>query len=69
MTILYYIIIRLTVVAWADIWQLYAIVSPSDTMKARLTYLNIDTYVKQRITPNGSLLKWWGYAQKWAHPP
>ena len=69
MTILYYIIIRLTVVVRADIWQLYAIVSPADTMKTRLTYLNTITYVKPRITPNGSLLKWSGYAQKWAHPP
>lgn len=64
-----YTIIRLTVVAWADIRQLYAIVSPADTMKTRLTYLNTITYVKLRIAPNGSLLKWWGYAQKWAHPP
>ena len=62
-------IYRLTCVCWVNIWQLYAIVSPARTMKTRLTYLYIDNYTNQRITPNGSLLRWWGNAQKWAHPP
>ena len=52
-----------------SIWQLYAIVSPARTMRTRLTYLYIDILGNPRITPNGSLMKWWGYASKWAHPP
>ena len=62
-------IIRLTCVAWANISQLYADVSPARTMRTRLTYLYIDKVANLRITPNGSLLKWLGYASKWAHPP
>ena len=62
-------IIRLTCVCWVSIWQLYADVSPARTMRTRLTYLYIDKVANLRITPNGSLLKWWGYASKWAHPP
>lgn len=63
------IILRLTCVIWVDIWQLFAIVSPARTMKTRLTYLYISKFTNLRITPNGSLLKWWGYVSKWAHPP
>ena len=41
----------------------------SYTMKHRLTYLYIGISLNFRITPNGSLLIFGGYAAKWAHPP
>ena len=63
------IILRLTCVIWVDIRQLFANVSPITNTKTRLTYLYIDILSNLCITPNGSLLKWCGYAQKWAHPP
>ena len=65
----YNIIYRLTCFCEGIIWRLYAVVSPRLYHETRLTYLYIDKVTNLRITPNGSLLKWWGYAQKWAHPP
>lgn len=63
------IIYRLTCFCEGITWRLYAVVSPRLYHETRLTYLYIDKVVTFRITPNGSLMKWWGYAQKWAHPP
>lgn len=40
---------------------------PSNTIA--LTHLYIVLFVKSCIAPNGSLLVWWGNAEKWAHPP
>lgn len=50
-------------------WFLWPLFPHANAMDARLAYLYIALSYHFRITPNGSLLKWWGYAQKWAHPP
>ena len=59
-------IIRLTVVLWRIVLPMFPHI---DTMKTRLTCYYTSLMSHQRITPNGSLTKWWGYASKWAHPP
>lgn len=66
MNIILHIIDSLTLVI---AWEFLPMFPHDDTIKTRLTYLYIVHLYNSRITPNGSLLKWWGYAQKWAHPP
>lgn len=66
MNIVLYIIGLITLVI---AWEFLPMFPHHDTIKTRLTYLYIVLSCNSRITPNGSLMKWWGYAQKWAHPP
>ena len=63
------ILYSLTCFCEGIIWRLCANVSPRSNTKTRLTYLYIVLSSNSRITPNGSLQKFWGYASKWAHPP
>jgi len=60
-----YIIMSLT----CFLGTLLANVSPPQYHESTLTYLYIVISRKSSIAPNGSQRKWWGYAQKWAHPP
>ena len=64
-----HILYSLTCFCEGIIWQLYANVSPRLYHETRLTYLYIVLSRNPLITPNGSPSIWWGYAQKWAHPP
>ena len=50
-------------------WYLLPMFPHHDTMEARLASLYIAHLYHSRIIPPGSLFLWWGYAQKWAHPP
>ena len=50
-------------------WFLWPMFPHPNTVIAQLAYLYIALSCNSRITPNGSLLKWCGYASQWAHPP
>ena len=42
---------------------------PTSYHENTLTYYISSSYVKPRITPNGSLQDFGDYAEKWLHPP
>ena len=50
-------------------WFLWPMFPHPNTVDAQLAYLYIALSYHSRIIPPESLFLWWGYAQKWAHPP
>jgi hypothetical protein len=66
MNIVLYIVDRLTLVIS---WAVQPMFPHDSNTNTQLTYLYIVHSSNSRITPNGSLQIWCGYASKWSHPP
>lgn len=63
-----YNIIVLTVII-VIMGKCFTNVFPAIPCETRLTYLYTINYVESRMSPNGSLQNFGGYAEKWLHPP